>query len=101
MTEEEITANLLIKEHLINQLFNTGKLNDKECLELILSYTIKSEEEIKALTTNLLKKYNNLPSILITPAECLINEDGLSIDTATLFNLMHASILKITWEHLR
>ena len=100
MTEEEINANLAKYENLINKMCNYEKLNDKECLEIILSYTIKSPEQIKAVATNLLHKYWTLPNIIVTPSSQLIEDDGLSSDTVTMLKMVKSCALKIMWENL-
>ena len=46
MTEEDINSNLECLKYVTDKLFNNEKLNDKESLELILSYTIKSPTQI-------------------------------------------------------
>ena len=100
MTEEDINSNLECLKYVTDKLFNNEKLNNKESLELILSYTIKSPTQIKALATSLLYKYKNLQSILVTPVKELICVDGLNGDTATSISIIKACALKMTWENL-
>ncbi len=81
-------------------LADLGKsMPDYELLELILTYSIP-RRDVKPIAKELIRKYSNLVNVLVAPASDVIEDGGVSNNTAVLFSLIHACCNKICWENL-
>ncbi len=72
---------------------------DYELLELILTYSIP-RKDVKPLAKSLMRKYYNLANVIAAPMSHVMEEGGVSANTAVLFGLIHACSNKICWENL-
>ena len=72
---------------------------DYELLELILTYSIP-RRDVKPMAKELIRKYTNLVNVLVAPASDVIEDGGVSNNTAVLLSLIHACCNKICWENL-
>ena len=71
-------------------LADLGKsMPDYELLELILTYSIP-RRDVKPIAKELIRKYSNLVNVLVAPASDIIEDGGVSNNTAVLFSLIHA-----------
>ncbi len=61
---------------------------DYEILELILMYCIP-RKDVKPIAKGLLKRFKKLSTVLETPAERLVDVDGVGERTALFLNLLH------------
>ncbi|MCQ2562506.1 MAG: DNA repair protein RadC [Alphaproteobacteria bacterium] len=95
MTKNTIIDNTGHRERL-RQKFLDGKLTDYELLELLLCYAIP-RCDVRVIARNLYKKYGNIQNVLSASIDDLIVNDGIKINTAVFFKIIH----KLTLMHYK
>lgn len=82
----------------LRKKFLDDKITKQEMLELLLTYAIP-RRDVRVLSRQLYKKYGNIPQLLNTPFEFLIENDGVKENTAVLFKLIH-EIMKLEYKYV-
>jgi len=71
----------------LRQKFLDGQMSDYEILELLLTYTIP-RRDVRILSRQLYKKYGNLYQVLSAPVESLMQNKGVTENTAVFLKII-------------
>jgi len=82
----------------LRQKFLDGQLAEYEILELLLTYAIP-RRDVRMLSRQLYKKYNNILNLVSSPVESLMENDGIKEHTAVFFKLIY-KLMELSYKHV-